>query len=375
MTARERFLASLNHEEPDRVPVLATLTPQVAEKLGREMNLPWKPKDSWLSDRISYTEILLELGNDAVLIGPTRAKYNPTYWKGSNLIDEFGFVYKKVGLYDEIIKRPLTTIETAEEVSRFRMPDPLAAGRWDLAEKQIRRYKENFAIVGDLETTIFELSWNLVGMEKFFMDLVVEKPYVFALMDKVLEYHFACGKKMIELGVDMIWTGDDFGTQKGMMISPNLWREVFKPRMQHLFKELKRMNPKVEMAYHSCGSIVSIIPDLIEIGVDVLNPIQPQAKGMELGRLKRKFGDKLVFFGGVDEQKILPFGSVQEVEEEVKLRVAQAGEGGGFIIAPAHNIQPDTPLQNIYAYFEAVKKYGTYPIIFSPHQGWGRGFQ
>lgn len=207
------------------------------------------------------------------------------------------------------------------------------------------------------------------------MDLVVEKPYVFALMDKVLEYHFACGKKMIELGVDMIWTGDDFGTQKGMMISPNLWREVFKPRMQHLFKELKRMNPKVEMAYHSCGSIVSIIPDLIEIGVDVLNPIQPQAKGMELGRLKRKFGDKLVFFGGVDEQKILPFGSVQEVEEEVKLRVAQAGEGGGFIIAPAHNIQPDTPLQNIYAYFEAVKKYGTYPIIFSPHQGWGRGFQ
>jgi len=249
-----------------------------------------------------------------------------------------------------------------EEVDEFKMPDPLAPGRWDLAEKMIKRYKDNFAIVGDLETTIFELSWNLVGMEKFLMDLIMEKPYVFALMDKVMEYNLACGKKMVELGVDMIWTGDDFGTQKGMLLSPEIWRKVFKPRMQYIFKELRKVNPGIKIAYHSCGSIFPIIPDLIEIGLDVLNPIQPRAKDMDLAKLKQKFGDELVFFGGVDEQKVLPFGDVKQVEDEVKLRIAQAGQGGGFIIAPAHNIQPDTPLENIYAYFEAIKKYGTYPL-------------
>ncbi|GAG90972.1 unnamed protein product, partial [marine sediment metagenome] len=188
MSPRERFLITLNHKEPDRVPTFTNLTPQIAEKLGKKMNLPWEAEDSWLSTRISHTEILLELGNDAVGVGPLRAKYAPTRWEDGKLIDEFGFVYKRVGLYDEITKRPLADVETVEEVNKFKMPDPLAPGRWDLAEKQIRRYKENFAIVGYLETTIFELSWNLVGMEKFLMDLVMEKPYVLVLIDKVLEY-------------------------------------------------------------------------------------------------------------------------------------------------------------------------------------------
>lgn len=365
MTSKKRFLAALEHKEPDRVPTFTNITPQIAEKLGREMNLPWKPEESRLSARISHTEILLKLGNDAVGIRPTRVENALTCWKDDKLIDEFGFVYKRVGLYDEIIKRPLANVESIEEVNKFRMPNPLALGIWDVAKKQIKRYEKDFAIIGDLETTIFELSWNLVRMEKFLMDLVLEKSYVFALMDKVLNYNLACGKKMVELGVNMIWTGDDFGTQKGMMISPELWRKIFKPRMHYIFKELKIANPKIKIAYHSCGSILPIIPDLIEIGLDVLNPIQPQAKGMDLGKLKKEFGDKLVFFGGVDEQRVLPFGNTKEVEEEVKLRIAQAGNRGGFIIAPAHNIQPDTPLKNIYIYFKAIKKYGTYPLTFN----------
>ncbi len=125
---------------------------------------------------------------------------------------------------------------------------------------------------------------------------------------------------------------------------------------------MKRINPRVKIAYHSCGSILPIIPDLIEIGLDVLNPIQPQAKNMNLGKLKKKFGDRLVFFGGVDEQMILPFGTTAEVKDEVKLRIAQAAKEGGFIPAPSHNIQPDTPLENIYTYFKAIKRYGTYHL-------------
>jgi len=365
MTPRERFLTTLEHKEPDRVPTFTTLTPQIAEKLGKRMGLLWKPEDSWLSTRISHTEILLKLGNDAVCIGPCRARgFSTQYQEDGTLIDEFGFIYKRVGLYDEIIKRPLAQAKTPQDINEFKMPDPLAPERWDFAKKQIELYEENFAIIGDLETTIFEFSWNLVGMEKFLMDLVLEKPYVFTLMDKVIDYHLSCGIKMLDLGVDMLWTGDDFGTQEGMMISPQLWRRIFKPRMHYIFKEFKKTDPGVKIAYHSCGSISPIIPDLIEIGLEVLNPIQPRAKGMNLAKLKKEFGDKLVFFGGVDEQRILPFGSPEQVEEEVRLRVTQAGKGGGFIIAPSHNIQPDTPLENVYTYFNAIKKYGTYPLSF-----------
>jgi len=147
-----------------------------------------------------------------------------------------------------------------------------------------------------------------------------------------------------------------------MMISPEQWGRVFKPRMQYVFEELKRINPTIKISYHSCGSILPIITDLIEICLDVFNPIQPRAKNMDLGKLKKKFGDRLIFFGGVDEQRVLPFGNTGEVKEEVRLRIAQAGKKGGFIIAPSHNIQPDTPLENIYAYFKAIKKYGTYPL-------------
>lgn len=363
MTSKERMLTAIKHREPDRVPTFANLTPQVAKKLGKKMGLSWEPEICMRSSRTSHTEILLKLGNDAVCITymPTNDTL-PRYQKDGSVINgEFGFVSKKVGFYDEIIKRPLAHAETIRDIDKFKMPDPTAPERWDLPKKKIKHYGKDFAIIGDLEATIFELSWNLVGMEKFLIDLVIEKPYVFALMDKVLEHNLVYCKKMVGLGVDVIWLGDDFGTQKGMMIRPELWRKVFKPRMHYIFKELKRMNPEIKIAYHSCGSIVTIIPDLMEIGIDILNPIQPQANGMNLAELKKKFGDKLVFFGGVDEQRVLPFGNTKDIEEEVKLRIAQAGKGGGFIIAPAHNIQVDTPIENIYAYFRAIKKYGSYP--------------
>lgn len=363
MTSKERMLTAIKHREPDRVPTFANLTPQVAKELGKKMGLSWEPEICMLSSRTSHTEILLKLGNDAVCI--TYMSTNdtlPRYQKDGSVIDgEFGFVSKKVGFYDEIIKRPLAHAETIRDIDKFKMPDPMAPERWDLPKKKIKHYGKDFAIIGDLEATIFELSWNLVGMEKFLIDLVIEKPYVFALMDKVLEHNLVYCKKMVGLGVDVVWLGDDFGTQKGMMIRPELWRKVFKPRMHYIFKELKRMNPEIKIAYHSCGSIVTIIPDLMEIGLDILNPIQPQANGMNLAELKKKFGDKLVFFGGVDEQRVLPFGNTKDIEEEVKLRIAQAGKGGGFIIAPVHNIQVDTPIENIYAYFRAIKKHGSYP--------------
>ena len=361
MNSRERFLTTLNHKEPDRVPTFTNLTPQLAEKLGREMGLLYEAEDSFLSTRLSHVEILLQLGNDAIGIGACRDERYPTTKRDDGtIIDEWGIIYKEVGLYTEAIFRPLADCNSIKNLDKYRIPDPLAKGRWDLAEKMTAKYKNDYLIIGDLEACMFELAWNLVGMEKFIMDMAMDEPYIFELLDRILEYSIACGKKMIDIGADMIWTGDDFGTQKGMMISPNMWREIFKPRMKRMFQEFKVHKSGIKIAYHSCGSIVPIIDDLVEIGLDFLNPIQPAAVGMDLEVFKGKYGKKLGLFGGVDVQSVLPWGTVEDVREEVKKRIKSAAKGGGFIIAPAHNIQPDTSTQNVRAYFDAVKEFGKY---------------
>ncbi len=357
MNSRDRFICAARRGKPDRVPIFAHVTPQVAEALGKKFGLPYEPEDSFLSTRISHNEILLKLGNDAVGVGPCRE--TPTrVLEDGKLMDEWGIVYNRVGLYDEAVLRPLGDVETLDDLEKYRFPDPLAEHRFELAKRVIETYGEDYAIVGDLEATIFELAWNLVGLDRFLMDLFDEKAYVYSLVRKIAQFNKAIAIRLVELGCDMVWLGDDFGTQRGMMISPQMYRTVFKPLQADIIEGMKNVNPEIIVAYHSCGAIGPIIDDLIEIGVDVLNPIQPQAEGMDLGELKKKYGDKLAFFGCIDVQGTLPHGTAHDVYEEIKELINKGGGDGGLILAPAHNIQPDTPLENIVAMYDAVRRYG-----------------
>ncbi|MBC7958550.1 MAG: hypothetical protein H7X94_01675, partial [Vallitaleaceae bacterium] len=244
----------------------------------------------------------------------------------------------------------------------YPFPDPLAEGRWELAQRISQKYKNDYYVIGDLEACLFELSWNLTGLDKFLIDLTMEVDYIFELLDRVLDYSITCGIKMIDLGADMIWAGDDFGTQRGMMISPDMWRTYFKPRMKKMFDAFKAHKPDIKIAYHSCGSIFPIVGELVEIGLDVLNPIQPAAKDMDLHILKELYASQLAFFGGVDVQEILPRGSEEEIAQEVKDKILAGGKNGGYIIAPAHNIQPDTSNENVFTFFREAKKIGQYPL-------------
>ncbi len=363
MKPKERVIRALRNQEPDRIPIFANLTPQIAEKLGKKMGLPYKSVDSFLSNRISYNEILLKLGNDAVGIGAARSKESPTIMmEDGRLKDEWGIVYDEIGLYYEAVERPLAEVVDIADLNKYKFPSADASGRFELAEKMVEKYGNEYAIIATLETTMFEKAWGLVGMEKYLMDLSAKNPYTIELLDRLKEYSIDCGKKLIKLGADVIWTGDDFGTQKGMMISPNMWREIFKPRYKEVFDELKKTNPDIIIAYHSCGSIRPIIADMIEIGLDVLNPIQPKALDMDLADLKKTYGKEIAFFGGIDIQDVLPNGTPEDVRVEVKKKIRAAGEGGGYLLAPAHNIQPDTPFKNIFTLFESVKEYGKYPL-------------
>lgn len=362
---KERVLKTINLKEPDVVPIYITITPQVAEKLGRYLGInSYSHADSPLSEnRISFTELLLKLGNDIVGIGACSPKNNPTREVESGILtNEWKVKYRKIGYYTEMIEYPLSKSETVYDIDNYEFPDPYADGRYDLAKEMVEKYSHKYAICGDLECTIFETSWYLIGMEKFLIDLSMKKDYVFALMDRIMEYNIKIGKELIKIGADIIWLGDDVGTQMGMLISPELWREVIKERMRKVIEELKDVNPNIGIAYHCCGSYVPIIPDLIEIGVNILNALQPTAKDMDLKKLKDIYGKEVCFFGGLDIQKILPFGSLDDIENEVKRVISSAAKGGGLIFAGAHNIQPDVSVEKVVKLFQFAKRYGGYPI-------------
>jgi len=358
MTSRQRFLTTIYRGAPDRPPVFATFTPQVAEKMSAALNMPFEePLDSLLSTRISHMDLLTALGNDAVGIAACAPDDHPTRTeKDGVIVNEWGMRFKNVGLYNEFIEFPLAAAQDISDIDNYPFPKVSASGRFDAAREAVKKYSKDYGIVADLETSIFETAWYLVGLEKLLTDLVTQPPYVQPLLDRIMQINIETGKRLIELGADMIWCGDDFGGQQGMIMSPELWRQVFKPRIQHMFVEFRKVNPDIKIAWHSCGSIVPIIRDFIDIGLDVLNPIQPKANGMEPRFLKEQYGRELVFFGGVDVQELLPFGTPDEIKREIKQRMSILGENGGYIVAPAHNIQDDTPVENVLAFFDAVRE-------------------
>jgi len=361
MKPRDRVLKALNGEKVDRPPAFMTLTPETAMKMSKHMNLPYEePLDSMLSTRISHMDLLTKMGNDCVGIAATAPKNFPTRIIDEEKkvsVNEWGMKFIDVGIYFEFFEYPLAHAKTVEDIENYDWPDPMAEGRFDAAEEAIKKYGDEYAIVADLETSFFETSWYLLGMEKMLMDMAMGEEYIFALFDKVMKINTEIGKKLIEMGADIIWAGDDFGTQRGMMISPDMWREHFKPRIKWMFEEFRKVNPDVKIAWHTCGSVIPIIDDFAEIGLDILNPIQPLAEGMEPEFLKDTYGKKLSFFGGIDIQHLMPHGTPEEVKKEVKRRMGILGKDGGYIVAPAHNVQNDTPVENIDAFFEALEEY------------------
>jgi uroporphyrinogen decarboxylase len=365
MTPKERVNTAIEHREPDRVPVFITVTPQVAESLARKLGIEgYTHADSPLSEnRISFTELLVELGNDMVGIGACAPRAHPTREEESGvLVDEWGLRFRRAGYYAEMISHPLANAETIADVEHFAFPDPDAPGRFDLARRTVERYGERYAVIGDAETTVFEVAWYLVGMEKFLVDLLQGREYVFALLDRVTGYSLGVARNLIRLGAEIIWLGDDFGTQSGMLVSPRLWREVFKERMRRIVRTLKEQSPGTRIAYHCCGSYAAIIPDLLEIGIDLLNALQPTARDMDLRELKRAYGDRATFFGGIDTQSKVPFGSLDDLEHEVERVIASAAHGGGYILAGAHNLQPDTSAEKVVKLFQYAREHGRYPL-------------
>jgi uroporphyrinogen decarboxylase len=361
MKSKDRVLNSLNRKSIDRIPVFATVTPQIGDRLCDVYDLSrMENVKSGMRQRIIYCEVLNQLGNDCVGVaacypGDFIQKSHPD----GSFEDEWGIRWKNNGIYDEMVFHPLFEIEEKSDLDRFVFPNPDIQDRFDLASKMIDKYGTEYAIVGMQDSVNFELAWYLTGMEKFLTDMILKKDYIPELLNRILEIKITEAKILAGLGVDIIWTGDDIGEQNGMMISPDIWREVLKPYLRTFISTLHGCNKKLKIAYHSCGSILPIIPDLIEIGVDILNPIQTNARGMDPHFLKKNYGNNICFFGGIDVQNLLPRSKPEIIYKEVQNILRILGENGGYLAAPSHNIQPDTPLENIIAMFKAILDYKT----------------
>jgi uroporphyrinogen decarboxylase len=365
MNSKERVQRALNRTGlPDRVPLQFDLCRSLLEEAGAKYCIPVQYNRAVYEDityRISANDLRTKMGSDCVVVGAgLPAGYDHPKTADGCIVNEFGMVMKPGILYYDVIGMPFSGPTTPDNVRSFPWPNPVAAGRFDDAIRDIVRFQDDYFIIGDLELTMFEMAWHMTGMEKFMVDMSAGEAYIDVLLDKVLAYSIGVGKKLVELGVDGVWTGDDFGAQNGMLISPRMWRRIFKPRMAELWQELKRANPNAMIMHHCDGAISPILGDLIEIGLEVFNPVQPNVPGHDPEALKSQFGDRLSFGGAIDQQQLLPFGTPEQIEAEVKAKIEVLGRRGGYMCSPAHIVQADTSLENVEAFIAAVKKHGRY---------------
>ncbi len=360
MNSRDRVLTAIAHEEPDRVPVDYWAVPEVTQTLLKEFGL------------VNEDELLEKLKIDMRYAKPS---FNGSDFKeqpdGSlhkrlsdgTFADIWGVKRKKIswgrGSYLEMISSPLGEANSVREIENHSWPD-VEAFNYESVLKQCLNYKD-FAIIctGDRLTTrasIFKLAMYLRGMDRFFMDLALNPGLVETLVAKLLEFHLEHNRRIFEVAakhMDIFMLGDDFGSENGLLISLAMFRKFFKPALRDLINLAKKFSLKTML--HTCGAVRELIPDLIEIGLDILNPIQTRAKGMDPKKLKKEFGKDICFHGAMDVQKTLPFGTPEEIKRTVDSYVKTLGEGGGFILAPSHNLQMDIPIDNIIAMYEAER--------------------
>lgn len=378
MNHKERVLMALDHEEPDRVPVdlggrQTTFMVETYEQFKSHLginDLPTKMMSHKWQTVYVDEQILNRFSIDCRHVRPpvkAEPEFSETAEAKITFVDEWGVKRIIDAGYASIIDYPLQTA-TLQDLEAYEWPNPAEIFDYTSIRNQaLQLHSEGeYAIVGNMGSpgNIFEQSWYLRGLTEFFMDLVDNKDFAHELMSKITEIRKQNAKYFLnEVGeyLDVFQLADDLAMQNGPYMSPQLYREMIKPYQVELFRFVKQLTP-AKIYYHSCGSVTRLLDDLIDVGVDILNPVQISADGMETDQLKQRFGNKLSFWGAMDTTEILPNGTADNVRNEVRRIIHDLAPEGGFVLASVHNLQPDIPPENILAMFEAASQYGKYPI-------------
>ncbi len=350
MNSRQRTLQTLGHREPDIVPVcLAYETPR---NLAEGYRKPW-------DERLMRQDIHmvgLDLGEPAPEIRERFLRGIPDDAR----VDSWGVATWPSSTGDtHSVHGPLQNMSQPGQLDAFPFPEvPSEEIPAVLAGSIADLHRDGLAVQGAMSQTIFELAWNMYGMENLMIAFAEDSVFAHRLLEEITIRKQAMAACFAKAGVDVLRLGDDVGTQRGMLISPATWRRFLKPRLASVIAAARAERPGIPVFYHSDGDVREIIEELIEIGVTILNPIQPEC--MEPFEIKQQYGDRLTLWGTISTQTTLPRGTPEEVRSVVKEYLRRLSPGGGYVIGPTHSINRDVPWENIVAFYEAVQEYGSY---------------
>jgi uroporphyrinogen decarboxylase len=342
MTSKERVHSALNHQPTDRVPVYMWFHPDTTKILAELFEVPLDKVDEVMCNDVRQTWV----GNNYAMEGIVHDNIGETH------TDDWGIEWVKEGAFNQIKFSPLEDA-TEEEIRAYKHPEHKVDELMSNMDPLIPFAKESF-IGCDISPCLFEMVWRLRGMEETILNLIEEPELSEIMLDQALQFSIRLAEEAIaRFPLDWLWTGDDVAGQQSMIMSPACWRELIKPKLAKIFAIGKEK--KLWVAHHCCGSLHPIIPDLIEIGMDVLNPVQCNCPDMEPIDLKKEFGQHISFMGGVDTQYLLPNGTAEEIYSKTsKLVEGMTSDGGGYILAASHTVPPETPLENIFAMYRAA---------------------
>lgn len=364
MKPRERVLKAFKRLPglPDRVPVQFDLCRQLADHFGKELGVEVNYTENLYEDvtyRISANELRVAMGSDVVVAGASVSDdYRIIKDAQGRWLNEYGMKMRQGDIYVEVVEYPLAHAETKADMDAFQFPDPLAPGRYRDAENLIRKFHDDYLVIGDIEVTVFSLAHQLVGMEKMLVDMMLETEYVVPLFEACAEFQTRIGLQLIERGVDALWFGDDFGTQTSLLIPPETFREQLKPHYKRMIDRFKAARPDIIPILHCDGAVADLLDDIREIGFEVFNPVQPGVPGHLPADMKKNFGSRFAFWGAIDQQELLPNGTDEELEKDIIEKITILGKAGGYLIAPAHIIQNDVKPERVKKFIELCLKHG-----------------
>jgi uroporphyrinogen decarboxylase len=348
MTNREIVIRALSKDNPVKVPKDMEFTSFVEQKLKEKIGNV---------DLRDYFKMEMR----SIDINPTKkktdfSKYLPDNLPEGTYIDSDGIARVPGSMYHFTRKiGPLERLSDLKELKEFPFSDEMADYRYDgLKERVDKLHKQGYFVSGD-KGNLLELAWSLRGMDNFLVDLVSNDELVEYLLDRITEMKEFKVEMFAKAGCDQIMFSEDLGMQDRMIMSPDTWRKWFKPRWKRIIAKAKSINPNIFIWFHSDGDIREVIPDFIEIGVNVLNPVQPEC--IDPAEIRKLYGDKLAFWGTIGTQTTMPFGTPEDVKNEVKKRIETVGYDGGLVLAPTHTLEPEVPMENIFAFFEAVEEF------------------
>lgn len=352
VNSRERVVGTLKRTcVPDRIPFeisWGAFTPLLM-KTYRERTGSSLPPEEYFDFDTRF-----------VVPGPTRLKTDfSVYFADVDRrasFDEWG-VGSVPTLYEmpDYRYHPLAEMETAAEIDAYPWPDVGEDYRYVEVAERVRAFQNRgYAVCGEVYQTIFELAWLMRGMQTFMTDFYLQPGIAHAICEHLTDIRIRQARQLARTGVDVIRLGDDIVTQQGRMMSSELYREFFLPRVRRIVAAAREENPEVIIFMHSCGRVEEVIDDLIEAGIDVLNPLQPECN--DLRRIKRTYGNRLSFWGGIGVQSVMPHGTPDDVRRAVRETAAVLGEGGGFLLAPAHILDPAVPWENVEAFVGAARE-------------------